>query len=231
MVDDDDDDDAAADDNDDKSKPSSGTKSSHRSRPSTSSVGSQPSGGVRRRQNNLRPELRLIDLVSEKEISGDSLTVSRYERLSAGDYHLGILPPRNAAAVVSSRGALEALTGIGTDVWQAAINPMSLFSSGASVRSHGSGDDASSIVKGGSTTGTIRPGLRPSPTVHPGLTKPGAKVFIHSPYDCILATKRDLSDHLAWLLEHKRYEQGWSLLNDNPDILPNPQDSANDAFT
>lgn len=215
---------SAEDDEDDDASEGASTVRGHKSHPSTSSTGSQPSGGIPRRQNNQRPELRLIDLDSKKEVSGDSLTVSRYERLSAGDYHLGIIPPRNAAAVVSSRGALEALAGIGTDVWHAAINPRSLFSSGASIRSHGSGDDASSVARAGSTTGTIRPGMTGQlPSVHPSLTKPGAKIFIHSPYDCILATKRDLSDHLSWLLEHKRYEEAWGLLNDNPEILTAPE--------
>lgn len=214
----DDEDEEEDDDNDDdKEKEVTTITHGHKSQPSTSSTSSQPSGGIARRQNNLRPELRLIDLDSRKEVSGDSLTVSRYERLTAGDYHLGILPPRNAAANVSSKGALGALAGISTDVWHAAINPKSLFNSAASARS--SGDDTSSVAKTGSTVGPMRPGLGRSPSVHPGLVKPGAKIFIHSPYDCILGTKRDLSDHLYWLIERGKYEQAWGLLNDNPEIL------------
>lgn len=148
----------------------------------------------------------------------DSLTVSRYERLSARDYHLGILPPYNAAAAASSRGVLDALGGIGNDVWNAAINPKSLFGSGASIRSRGSGDDGSSIQPSGSVAGT-RPGLGQTSSVHPNLVKPGAKIFIHSPFDCILATRRDLSDHLSWLLEHQEYQKGWELLDSHPDLL------------
>jgi vacuolar protein sorting-associated protein 41 len=210
-------------DEDDKEKDVTRITHGHKSQPSTSSTtSSQPTGGISRRQNNLRPELRLIDLDSKKEVSGDSLTVSRYERLTAGDYHLGILPPRNAAANVSSRGALGALAGIGTDVWHAAINPKSLFNSAASASARSSGDDASSVAKTGSIVGPMRPGLGRSPSVHPGLIKPGAKIFIHSPYDCILGTKRDLSDHLYWLIERQKYEQAWGLLNDNPEILSGP---------
>ncbi|KAF4345280.1 vacuolar assembly [Fusarium beomiforme] len=188
----------------------------HKSNPST---GSEPSGGVRRRQNNQPPELRLIDLNSQAEADKDSLSISRYERLSSGDYHLGVLPARNAAsAIASSRGALEAIAGIGTDMWNAAINPRSLFSSGASIRSRGSGDDSS--LKG-STVGSIRPGTNRglSPTVHSGLVKPGVKIFIHSPYDCILATRRDLSDHLGWLLERQQYQRAWELLDEHPEII------------
>lgn len=212
-----DDEDDEEDNDNDKEKEVTTITHGHKSQPSTSSTSSQPIGGISRRQNNLRPELRLIDLDSKKEVSGDSLTVSRYERLTAGDYHLGILPPRNAAANVSSGGALGALAGIGTDVWHAAINPKLLFNSAASARS--SGDDGSSVTKTVSTVGPVRPGLGHSSSVHPGLIKPGAKIFIHSPYDCILGTKRDLSDHLYWLVERQKYEQAWVLLNDNPEIL------------
>lgn len=195
------------------------TAKGHKSRGSTASAGSQPSGGIRRKQNNHPPELRLIDLNSQAEVDKDDLVVSRYERLTSGDYHLGVLPARNAAsAVASSKGALEALAGIGTEMWNAAINPKSLFSSGASVRSRDSGDEGSGS-RAASISGTIRPSRQGPQTVHPNLSKPGAKVFLHSPYDCILATKRDLGDHLQWLVEHQQYQQAWELLDDNPDIL------------
>ncbi|EGU77993.1 hypothetical protein FOPG_12724 [Fusarium oxysporum f. sp. conglutinans race 2 54008] len=214
------------DEDEDSGSVSNSPDKKHKSNPST---GSEPSGGVRRRQNNQPPELRLIDLNSQAEADKDSLSVSRYERLSSGDYHLGVLPARNAAsAIASSRGALEAIAGIGTDMWNAAINPRSLFSSGASIRSRGSGDDSSLI---GSTAGTIRPGTnqRLSPTVHSGLVKPGVKIFIHSPYDCILATRRDLSDHLGWLLERQQYQRAWELLDEHPEIMAPLNERANDG--
>lgn len=194
----------------------------HKSTLSTTSTGSEPPGGIRRRQNALPPELRLIDLVSQAEVDKDSLTVSRFERLSSNDYHIGVLPATNAASVVASKGVLEAMTGFGADMWNAAINPRSLFSSGASVRSRDSNDGASS-TQVASTTASMRFGPRSAArTVHPNLIKPGAKIFIHSPYDCILATRRDLGDHLGWLLEHQRYEDAWSLLDDHPEIMISP---------
>ncbi|KAF3360742.1 hypothetical protein VdG1_01055 [Verticillium dahliae VDG1] len=194
---------------------------SHSSAASIGTVKSEPSGGIRRRQNNPPPELRLIDLASQSEVDkDDGLIVSRYERLSSGDYHLGVLPARNAAsAVASSKGALESLAGFGNDVWNAAINPKSLFSSGVSIKSKNSNDG------GSSNAGGLKPGLSHAavPSVHPNLLKPGSKIFIHSPYDCILATKRDLGDHLNWLLEHHQYQKAWELLDDNPDIMaPSP---------
>jgi hypothetical protein len=187
---------------------------------STKPTKGQPTGGLRKRQNNLPPELRLIDLVSRAEIDKEPLSMSRFERLFAADYHLNILPARTAASAVASRGTLETIAGLGTDFLNVAINPKVLFSSGASVRSRDSVEDGGSISKS-STGGTIRGGSTKSapPAVHPSMEKPGAKIFIHSPYDCVLATKRDLSDHLSWLLEHEQYGLAWELLDDNPDIL------------
>ena len=189
------------------------------SSPSISSVGS-PSGGIRRRKNHQPPELRLIDLDSQAEIDKYVLGVSRYERLTSSDYHLGILPASNlASAVVSSRGALEALAGFGTDMWNAAINPKLLFSSAASVKSKDSSDDFGSVSKTGYASGTTRPHRPVLETVHPSLTQAGSKIFVHSPYDCTLATKRDLADHLEWLVEHQKYQRAWELLDENPEIL------------
>ncbi|KAM0281144.1 hypothetical protein ACHAQH_003723, partial [Verticillium albo-atrum] len=203
----------------------------HKSQPSTTSaasMSSEPSGGIRRRQNNPPPELRLIDLASQSEVDkDDGLIVSRYERLSSGDYHLGVLPARNAAsAVASSKGALESLAGFGNDMWNAAINPKSLFNSGASIKSKNSNDG------GSSTAGSMKPGnsRTGAPSVHPHLLKPGSKIFIHSPYDCILATKRDLGDHLSWLLEHHQYQKAWELLDDNPEIMAAPPDKLSDIM-
>ncbi|EFQ35662.1 WD domain-containing protein [Colletotrichum graminicola M1.001] len=195
----------------------------HKSKISSTSAGSEPSGGIKRRQNNLPPELRLIDLTSQAEIDKDGLSVSRYERLTSGDYHLGVLPAQNAAsAVASSKGALDAITGFGSDMWNAAINPKSLFSSGASIRSGHSGDGVSSTQVPSSAGGGRKLG---TPTVHPNLVKPGVKIFIHSPFDFILATKRDLGDHLGWLLEHQEYQKAWELLDEHPEIMVSPPEN------
>lgn len=202
------------DDDEDDNK---GKKSarSHQSAASTSSAGNGPSGGLQRRQNHLPPELRLIDLVSQAEIDKDVLSVSRFERLTSNDYHLGVLPQHAASAVVSTKGYLETMAGIGTDVWNVAMLPTkALFNSAASIRSGVSNDAVSAA-------GSIRQQAQRLSTqsAHPGLTKPGTKIFVHSPYDCILATKRDLSDHLAWLLERHEYQRAWELVDENPEIV------------
>ncbi|KAI0974676.1 hypothetical protein F4678DRAFT_420481 [Xylaria arbuscula] len=185
----------------------------------TTSSSGGPSSGIKHRRNALQPELRLIDLVSQAEVDKSSVPVNNFQGLSSNDYHLGVLPASRAASVAASRGALEALAGFGSEMWSAAINPISLFSSGASVRSKNS-NDAGSRSQLGSTPNNARPGAySTSETAHPNLVKPGAKLFIHSPYDCILATKRDLSDHLAWLLQHDRYEDAWELLDEHPEVL------------
>ncbi|KAF4930161.1 Vacuolar protein sorting-associated protein 41-like protein [Colletotrichum viniferum] len=195
----------------------------HKSKPSTTSTSSEPSGGRRRRQNHLPPELRLIDLTSQAEVDKDGLSVSRYESLTSGDYHLGVLPAQNAASAVSaSKGALDTIAGIGSDMWNAATNPRALFSSGASIKSKNSGDDVSSTQVPSMAAGPRRPAQQ---TVHPNLIKPGVKVFIHSPFDFILATKRDLGDHLGWLLEHQEYQKAWELLDEHPEIMAAPPEN------
>ncbi|KAJ8109872.1 hypothetical protein ONZ43_g6017 [Nemania bipapillata] len=194
---------------------------SHEANLSTASSGSGPASGSKHRRNALRPELRLIDLVSQAEVDKDSLPVNNFQGLSSNDYHLGVLPASRAASVAASRGTLEALAGFGNEVWNAAIMPISLFSSSASVRSKNS-NDARSQVSG--VPNNARAGLYSmSQTAHPSLVKPGAKLFIHSPYDCILATKRDLSDHLAWLLEHEKYQDAWELLEEHPEVMDIPE--------
>lgn len=205
-------------DNDDKGKKPS---TAHGREPSTSSASSGPSGGLRRRQNNLPPELRLIDLVTQAEIDKDSLSVSRFERLSSNDYHLGVLPQHTASAVVASKGYLETVAGFGTDVWNVAMYPTkALFNSAASIRS-GHSNDASSSARAPSVAGSIKPqALRQlGQSVHPTLAKPGTKIFVHSPYDCIVASKRDLGDHLGWLLERREYQRAWELIDENPEIV------------
>lgn len=190
--------------------------------PSSAGIGGAgPSGGLRRRQNHLPPELRLIDLVTQAEIDKDSLSISRFERLTSNDYHLGVLPQHTASAIVASKGYLEAVAGFGTDMWNVAMYPTkALFSSAASIRS-GHSNDAASSAKAPSIAGSIRPQLQRQTmqSVHPSLAKPGTKIFVHSPYDCILATKRDLSDHLGWLLERHEYQRAWELVDENPEIV------------
>ncbi|KAH8587439.1 vacuolar assembly protein-like protein [Bisporella sp. PMI_857] len=184
----------------------------HKSKGSTASTASEPRGGIRHRQNALSPELRLIDLGSSQEVDTDRLTVSRFERLSAGDYHLGILPAaRNVPVAQTSRGTLETLTGMGSGMWNATINATSLLTSAASIHSTGSHSDSPS-----SLTSSAKDRKN---AAHPHLATPGMKIFIHSPYDCILSTKRDLSDHLTFLLEHQKYQEAWELIDEHPEVI------------
>lgn len=200
-------------------KTAGGIVRGHKAEPSTASGGSGPSGGIKHRQNALRPELRLIDLVSQAEVDKDSLPVTNFQGLSSNDYHLGVIPASNAASVAASRGALEALAGFGNEMWNVAINPISLFGSGASIRSKNSNDAASRSQAGGAASNVRVGSYSTFETVHPNLVKPGAKLFIHSPYDCILATKRDLTDHLGWLLEREKYQDAWELVDEHPEVL------------
>ena len=45
----------------------------------------------------------------------------------------------------------------------------------------------------------------------------GMKIFIFSPYDCIVAVKRNLADRLQWLVEKTRYQEAWQLLDKHPE--------------
>ncbi|KKA30840.1 hypothetical protein TD95_000754 [Thielaviopsis punctulata] len=188
--------------------------------------GSEPSGGIKRRQNNVPPELRLIDLDSQVEADKVGLIISRYERLSCNDYHLGLLPAARLPTQATARGALEAIAGLGTDMWNVATNPMALFGSAASVttRTSTDADDATSRISSSAPVDTGTTVGRSLGDIHPNMAKPGLKVFIHSPYDCVLATKRDLADHLGWLLDQKDYQQAWELLDEHPEILNSPYD-------
>lgn len=176
---------------------------------------SEPSSGPRRLLNASPPELRLINLETSEEVETDGLTIERAERLAATDYHLGVLPATQAPTIVpTSKGTLETLAGMGSGMWNATINATALLSSAQSMMSMGTGGSADS-----SQAGTITGKKIAKNAAHPNITAPGVKIFIHSPYDCILATKRDLGDHLAWLLEQEKYKEGWELLNKHPEAI------------
>ncbi|EMD97484.1 hypothetical protein COCC4DRAFT_177158 [Bipolaris maydis ATCC 48331] len=181
-----------------------------------------PRGGRQRRTNGLSPELKLIDAATSDEVEVDSLTVSRYESLSAADYHLGTLyVPHPKTMTPAQRSALEA---IGGGIWDVGASAARIFSSGASVMNLQIGSDkppsrapSMSSASVGNISGST-PTKRQQP-VHPNAASAGLKVFIQSPYDCVLAVKRELSDHFQWELEHENYKDAWELLEDHPEII------------
>ena len=184
--------------------------------------------------------MRIIDIATKEEVCGaDTLNVSRYESLSATDYHLGVLPAiRVANKPGNTRGTLEAIGGgiwdasvytwdatmyparaIGGGIWDATMQTTRLFSSGAGVGStgnqtpKGSSSKAASEVGSGTDVSAINKDHLPNPAT---LTH-GMKIFIQSPYDCVLATKPTISDHLTWLDNHGKYEEAWTLLDRHPE--------------
>ncbi|KAI9041233.1 CLH domain-containing protein [Aspergillus affinis] len=171
--------------------------------------------GGRRRPRGLEPELRIIDIQSKEELSADTLSVSRYETLTSSDYHLCAIPPWKTGVSVSQRGTLEAL---GTGLWDATMYPARLFSSGASIRSTtSSGDKGSSRAPSTFTSRRISVEEPASKEVQSIAGNSGPKIFIHSPYDSVVALKRELTDRLAWLKAHERYEEAWNLLDEHPE--------------
>lgn len=190
-----------------------------------SDVEEQPQSSHRHKA--AEPELRLIDLETQEEVSADTLSVTRYQNLASSDYHMGIMrPPRITAAAVQ-RGALGAL---GTGLLDATLYPARLFTSNASIRSSGSNGDKGSERVAASFMSSSVPGSSTTPKeVQTLSTAKGLKVFVHSPYDCIAAMTRDLSDHLAWLESHQKYEEAWNLVDQNPGIL-NPPETQLEGF-
>ncbi|KAL5366492.1 hypothetical protein BJX96DRAFT_35628 [Aspergillus floccosus] len=190
-----------------------------------SKLGLRP--GMRRRPRGLEPELRIIDIDTKEEISADTLSVSRYQTLNSSDYHMCVLPPWKANIPVHQRGALES---IGTGFWDATMYPARLFSSGASIRSTtSSGDKGSSKAPSMYASRRIPTEEPLSKEVQDVAKSVGAKIFMHSPYDCVAALKRDLSDRLAWLDEHGQYEDAWKLLDQHPEAAGLGND-ANDSM-
>ena len=177
--------------------------------------------GVHRRKNALRPEMRIIDIETKEEVCvADTLSISNFEGLSATDYHLGVLPAiRLPNKTVPTRGALEV---IGGGLWDATMYPTRLFSSAASVRSFGTpSEHGSSKVPSDSTTTVGQVSKENENPPEPATLSHGMKIFIHSPYDCVLATKTTLADHFSWLVNHHKYEEAWNLLDRFPDVAGN----------
>ncbi|KAI9822388.1 MAG: Vacuolar protein sorting-associated protein 41 [Pycnora praestabilis] len=199
----------------------------------TASTGSGSKRGLHHRQNALSPELRLIDLATSEEVDADTLTVSRFESLSATDYHLGILPAsRVSAALPAQRGAFEAIGGLGGGLWDASVNATRLFSSNASVLSNDSQSDKAKVSKvpsGASVDGASIANRRGQETTSIAMSI-GMKIYIHSPYDCVLATKRDLSDHLSWLLAREKYKESWELIDEHPEVISSAPERLSDSL-
>ncbi|KAJ5093013.1 hypothetical protein N7456_008874 [Penicillium angulare] len=178
----------------------------------------QENAGHRHRQRGQEPELRLIDIETKEELSADTLTVNRFEGLTSMDYHLSVLPPwKTPEGQMVQRGALGTL---GHGLLDATMYSARLFSSGASIRSTtstGSGDKISARVPPSFSSRQLSADEPLPKEIQDVATAPGAKIFIHSPYDSVVAVKRDLSDRLTWLDSRGEYEQAWNLLNENPE--------------
>ncbi|KAA8910936.1 hypothetical protein FN846DRAFT_937589 [Sphaerosporella brunnea] len=171
----------------------------------------------RGRTDALIPELRFIDLETTEEVSADELMMSRYESLSVGDYHLGLLPATPTSVQQPPENA-EGGMGLGAGLWAAAFAPTHLFSSGQSVRSFGDLSRRDSIA--GSSVTTQRGGKgRAEKEVKWGEDEKGTKIYIISPYDVVFATERSQSDHLNWMLDRKKYAEAWHLIDRHPEVV------------
>lgn len=199
--------------------------------------------GRRTRHNALEPELRLVEVTTKEEVDTDTLTVSRFETLSASDYHLGILPPVRIPTTLIQKGYLSTIgsgvtnvgssiyTGVetvGQGVWDATmygprmLGANRIFTGAESIRSGVSGPDRTgSSRERNYLTGWI-PGFGSSDAhakedMNTMATAQSMKIFIYSPYDCIVAVRRNLNDRMQWLLSMKKYQQAWELVDLHPE--------------
>jgi hypothetical protein len=125
-------------------------------------------------------------------------------------------------ASIQQKGRLESLGG---DIWTASLKvTRGVFSSTVSVRSEDGTAETGASGQGirrsdstGRSSGSQTTGY--SSVAHSAATGAGPKLYIHSPYDCIIAAKRDLKDHLDWLLEQRNFGEAWELINDNPELV------------
>jgi hypothetical protein len=175
---------------------------------------------MHRRTNGLSPELKLIDAATSDEVEVDSLSISRFETLSAADYHLSTLyVPHPKAMTPAQRNALEA---IGGGLWDAGLSAARIFSSSASIINMPTIADvrsSASVSSASANNAAVATPPRPQLQPHANVTTAGLKIFIQSPYDCVLAVKRELADHLNWELEHENYKDAWELIEDHPEIV------------
>ncbi len=209
--------------------------------------------GRRARHNALEPELRLIDINTKEEVDTNTLIVSRYETLSASDYHLGILPPVRISAALAQKGYMSTIgsgmttvgtslvTGVetvGQGVWDATmygprmLGANRIFSGADSVQSGTSGPEKIGSTKdrnyltgnyltGNYLTGWI-PGFGSSDAnakeeMNAMATAQSMKIFIYSPYDCIVAIRRNLNDRMQWLVSMKNFREAWELVDQHPE--------------
>ena len=182
-----------------------------------------PKKGRQHRQNGLAPHLRLVKMdKTGEEVDLYELSISRFESLSAQDYHLGSLwipppPPSLSSAKTNTDGSRGALEGL----WDAAGGKYAsrMFSSSASVMSRSSSGKEGTLTSPPSSVRGVPPISKKVSEAPPYVEQPGLKLWVVSPYDCVLAIKRDESDHLEWLLERQMYQQAWELIDLKPEVV------------
>lgn len=192
-------------------------------------VVSRPAAGSRRqRHTGLQPELRIVNVANGEETDADTLPVDRFASLSAPDYHLSTLyidTPVSITTRPQQKGALEAL---GAGLRDVSTNATRLFNSNASISSGTeTADRRRSLLSAAHSAVHQSPSAKRDPGNQPALA-PGLKIYLHSPYDLVLGMKRDLGDHLTWLLEHHRFGAAWELIDEHPTVVSIPGDTGSE---
>lgn len=126
-------------------------------------------------------------------------------------------------------GLYSGVETVGQGMWDATmygprkLGAQRLFSTGDSVRSGQPDSDKPPSTKEQRNylTGWL-PGFGSSTAQQDDEVKDvaqtrGMKIFVFSPFDCIVAVRRNMADRLQWLIDMERYEQAWKLLDKHPE--------------
>ena len=158
--------------------------------------------------------------------------------LGSGMTSLGSGMTAGMAAV--GTGFYTGVETVGQGMWDATmygprkLGAAKIFSTTDSVRSGNvDSDKAVSVRERNYLTGWL-PGFglasaQENDEVRDVAQTQGMKIFIFSPYDCIVAVRRNLADRLRWLLSLSRFKEAWELLNEHPDAPGAATDSSDDS--
>ena len=137
-------------------------------------------------------------------------------------------------------GIYTGVETVGQGMWDATMyGPRKLgagriFSGAESIRSGTTGPEKAATAKDRNYLTGWLPGFGSGTTQQDDSVKDiaqtiGMKIFIFSPYDCIVAVKRNLADRLQWLLSMNRYQQAWELLDEHPEAAGASSDASDSS--
>ena len=172
-------------------------------------------------------------------------------RISAGLVQRGYLSSLGSGMTLLGSGMTTGMTAVGTGLytgvetvgqgmWDATmygprkLGAARIFSTTDSVRSGNmTPEQAPSVRERNYLTGWLPGfglgGAQEDDEIRDVAQTQGMKIFIFSPYDCIVAVKRNLADRLKWLLSLSNFKDAWQLLDEFPNAAGAPSDRSDDS--